>query len=114
MVDSTVISQSKSWEEIAQCFMNQENIKSKSNSSIVEKDRRVDRFISVLKSDPKPRNGHTLMNRWASLYFEKMEAGGDGRNRDLKFCKRLLLYGIEELGVLKRWEPLTEMAANLI
>jgi integrase len=106
--DSAVISQSKSWKDIAQCFMNQENIKSQSNSSIVEKERRVDRFVSVLESDPKPRNGHTLMNRWALLYFTKMEAGGDGRNRDLKFCKRLLLYGIEEQGAHKRWEPLPD------
>ena len=61
--DSTVISQSESWKDIAQCFMNQENIKSQSNSSIVEKERRVDRFVSVLESAPKPRNGNTLMNR---------------------------------------------------
>ncbi len=33
--------------------MNQENIKSQSNSSIVDKERTIDHFISVLEADPK-------------------------------------------------------------
>ena len=55
----------------------------------------------------KPNDGASLMNAYASAYFEKCPPGSTGRKRGLGDVAAMLTFGVDKCGADARWKPLT-------
>lgn len=67
---------------------------------------RVERALSSLASNPKPKNGPELMRRYAAQHFANCPPGGQGRKRQLLDVAALLRFAVERQGAPLRWNPL--------
>ena len=53
--------------------------------------------MQVLNKTPRPRNGASLMKRYAEIYFdESLPIGGSGRKRNLNDVAAFLNFAVEE------------------
>ena len=69
---------------------------------------RMNRVLQVLNKTPRPRNGASLMKRYAEIYFdESLPIGGTGRKRNLNDVAAFLNFAVEECGAKEHWRPLT-------
>ena len=69
---------------------------------------RLNRVLQVLDKTPRPRNGVSLMKRYAEVYFdESLPIGGSGRKRNLNDVAAFLNFAVEECGAKEHWRPLT-------
>ncbi len=67
---------------------------------------RVERALSSLTHQPKPRSGPELMRRYAADHFANCPPGGQGRKRQLLDVAALLRFAVEHQGAPMRWQPL--------
>ena len=56
-------------------------------------------------ANPKPRDGRTLMKRFAEMHFDNCPAGGQGRKRNLGDVEAFLEYAVKKAGAPQRWLP---------
>jgi integrase len=82
------------------------------SSTLRDLKTRVDRTLEALRSRPCPRDGGTLMRRYADLFFADCPAGGTGRKRNLLDVARFLTFAVEECGAPVRFMPPSKNKIN--
>lgn len=98
------------WPEVAARFLkSQEGLRS---STLGDIKTRVTRALEALKSRPCPRDGNTLMRRYAEKFFEGCPSGGVGRKRNLQDVARFLNYAVDECGAPTRFYPPSKAKIN--
>ena len=98
------------WPEVAARFLkSQEGLRS---STLGDIKTRVTRALETLKSRPCPRDGNTLMRRYAEKFFEGCPSGGVGRKRNLQDVARFLTYAVDECGAPTRFYPPSKAKIN--
>jgi hypothetical protein len=98
------------WPEVAARFLkSQEGLRS---STLADIKTRVTRALEALKSRPCPRDGNTLMQRYAEKFFEGCPSGGVGRKRNLQDVARFLTYAVDECGAPTRFYPPSKAKIN--
>jgi integrase len=73
---------------------------------------RVARTLEALRSRPCPRDGTSLMRRYAERFFECCPPGGEGRKRNLLDVARFLTYAVDECGAPVRFLPPSRAKIN--
>ncbi len=63
------------------------------------------RVLETISANPKPRDGRTLMKRFAEIHFDNCPAGGQGRKRNLGDVEAFLEFAVKKAGTLQRWLP---------
>ena len=66
---------------------------------------RMDRVLQVLSSNPRPRDGQTLCERYAEMYFKNIPSGGVGRRRNLNDVSAFLRFCVSRCGENSKWLP---------
>lgn len=98
------------WAEVAERFLKtQAGLRS---STLADLTTRVNRTLKALESRPCPRDGGTLMQRYADKFFAKAPAGGVGRKRNLLDVSRFLNYAVDECGAPIRFKPPSKAKIN--
>jgi integrase len=91
------------WAEVADRFLKaQQGCRS---STLRDLRTRVERTLAALRSRPCPRDGGTLMRRYADRFFEGCPPGGVGRKRNLLDVARFLTFAVDECGAPVRFMP---------
>ena len=67
---------------------------------------RINKALALFAAS-KINDGASLMNAYASAYFDKCPPGSVGRKRGLGDVAALLSYGVDKCGADARWKPLT-------
>ena len=102
------------WKTIAEKFLATKA--GQRSSSRSEWRRRVERTLACIESKPKPRTGQAVLERYKEMWFlgvmgeesgmqAGMEAGGDGRRRNLGDACAFLKWGVERCGAPRRYLP---------
>lgn len=91
------------WPEVGARFMRSQG--GRRSSTLKDLQKRVDRTLEALKSKPAPRDGNSVMRRYADKFFKHCPAGGVGRKRNLLDVARFLTYAVEECGAPVRFMP---------
>jgi len=98
------------WEAVEKRFhKSQEGLRS---STLADIKTRTGRAVEALRSRPCPRDGGTLMRRYAEKFFDKAPAGGLGRKRALQDVARFLTYAVNECGAPTRFYPPSKAKIN--
>ena len=63
------------------------------------------RVLETIAANPKPRDGRTLMKRFAEMHFDNCPAGGQGRKRNLGDVEAFLEFAVKKAGAPQRWLP---------
>ena len=66
---------------------------------------RMRRVLETIAANHKPRDGRTLMKRFAEMHFDNCPAGGQGRKRNLGDVEAFLEYAVKKTGAPQRWLP---------
>ena len=66
---------------------------------------RMRRVLETISANPKPRDGRTLMKRFAEMHFDNCPAGGQGRKRNLGDVEAFLEFAVKKAGAPQRWLP---------
>ena len=66
---------------------------------------RIRRTLEALNSKPAPRDGREVLERYAELHLGGLEAGGEGRRRNLQDVARFLNYAVDHCGAPVTWRP---------
>jgi integrase len=91
------------WREVATRFLKAQEGRRKSTLRDLEK--RVERTLKALQSKPAPRDGGSVMRRYAEDFFENCPPGGVGRKRNLLDVARFLNFAVDECGAPTRFYP---------
>jgi integrase len=91
------------WEAVADRFL--KSLAGLRSSTLGDLRSRVDKTLQALRSRPCPRDGATLMRRYADRFFEGCPPGGVGRKRSLQDVARFLTYAVDECGAPTRFYP---------
>ena len=98
------------WEAVKERFLKSlDGLRSSTKRDLIT---RVERTLEALKSRPCPRDGNTLMRRYAEKFFEGCPSGGVGRKRNLLDVARFLTYAVDECGAPTRFYPPTKAKIN--
>ena len=98
------------WEAVKDRFLaSQEGLRS---STLADINTRATRAVEALRSKPCPRDGGTLMRRYAELFFAECPAGGVGRKRALQDVARFLSYAVDDCGAPTRFYPPSKAKIN--
>ena len=98
------------WRAIAEAFL--ESRSDRRPTTLHDLKKRVERALSSLERQPRPKSGPELMRRYAADHFAQCPAGGQGRKRHLLDVAALLRFAVERQGVPIRWSPLTGTALD--
>ena len=98
------------WPEVAARFLKAQE--GRRSSTMRDLTKRVERTLEALRSRPCPRDGGTLMRRYAERFFEDCPAGGTGRKRNLLDVSRFLTYAVDECGAPTRFYPPSKAKIN--
>jgi len=98
------------WDAVKDRFLKTQEGHRSSTLSILS--TRVERTLEALRSRPCPRDGGTLMRRYAEKFFEGCPAGGVGRKRNLLDVARFLTYAVDECGAPVRFLPPSRAKIN--
>jgi integrase len=82
------------------------------SSTLADIKTRASRAVEALRSRPCPRDGGSLMRRYAEKFFDKTPAGGVGRKRALQDVARFLTYAVDECGAPTRFYPPSKAKIN--
>ena len=99
------------WPEVAARYIDT-LAKGRRTSTIRDVQTRVDRTLEALRSRPCPRDGGSLMRRYADRFFADCPAGGTGRKRNLLDVARFLSYAVNECGAPTRFLPPSKAKIN--
>ena len=99
------------WPEVAARYI-ATLAKGRRTSTIRDVETRVKRTLEALQSRPCPRDGGTLMRRYADRFFTDCPAGGTGRKRNLLDVARFLTYAVDECGAPTRFYPPSKAKIN--
>jgi len=91
------------WPEVAALFL--KSREGRRSSTMRDLRTRVERTLEALRSRPCPREGGTLMRRYAERFFEGCPPGGVGRKRNLLDVARFLTFAVDECGAPTRYYP---------
>ncbi|MEY3963080.1 MAG: hypothetical protein RLZZ106_335, partial [Cyanobacteriota bacterium] len=98
------------WEAVRDRFLaSHEGLRS---STLADIKTRASRAVEALRSRPCPRDGGTLMRRYAEKFFENTPAGGVGRKRALQDVARFLTFAVDECGAPTRFYPPSKTRIN--
>ena len=98
------------WPEVAAMFL--KSREGRRSSTMRDLRTRVERTLEALQSRPCPRDGGTLMRRYADKFFDGCPPGGVGRKRNLLDVARFLTYAVDECGAPTRFYPPTKTKIN--
>lgn len=98
------------WPEVAAMFL--KSREGRRSSTMRDLRTRVERTLEALQSRPCPRDGGTLMRRYAEKFFDGCPPGGVGRKRNLLDVARFLTYAVDECGAPTRFYPPTKAKIN--
>ena len=98
------------WPEVAAMFL--KSREGRRSSTMRDLRTRVKRTLEALQSRPCPRDGCTLMRRYADKFFDGCPPGGVGRKRNLLDVARFLTYAVDECGAPTRFYPPTKGKIN--
>ena len=98
------------WEAVKDRFLKAQE--GRRSSTLRDITTRVERTLEALRSRPCPRDGGTLMRRYAEKFFEGCPAGGTGRKRNLLDVARFLTFAVEECGAPTRFYPPSKTKIN--
>lgn len=91
------------WPEVAERFLRSRE--GRRSSTMRDLRTRVERTLQALQSKPYPRDGGTLMQRYAETFFQACPSGGVGRKRNLLDVARFLTFAVDECGAPVRFMP---------
>ncbi|NBQ21106.1 MAG: site-specific integrase [Synechococcaceae bacterium WB6_3B_236] len=98
------------WEAVKERFLkSREGLRSSTKRDLRT---RVERTLEALQSRPCPRDGGTLMRRYAEKFFDGCPSGGVGRKRNLLDVARFLTYAVDECGAPTRFYPPNKAKIN--
>jgi integrase len=98
------------WAEVAARFLKTQE--GRRSSTLRDLRTRVERTLEALQSRPCPRDGSSLMRRYAERFFNGCPPGGVGRKRNLLDVARFLSYAVEECGAPVRFMPPSRAKLN--
>ena len=98
------------WEAVKDRFLKAQE--GRRSSTLRDITTRVERTLEALRSRPCPRDGGTLMRRYAEKFFEGCPAGGTGRKRNLLDVARFLTFAVDECGAPTRFYPPSKTKIN--
>ncbi|MFZ4805347.1 MAG: site-specific integrase [Synechococcus lacustris] len=98
------------WPEVAAMFL--KSREGRRSSTMRDLRTRVERTLEALQSRPCPRDGGTLMRRYAEKFFDGCPPGGVGRKRNLLDVARFLTYAVDECGAPTRFYPPNKAKIN--
>jgi integrase len=82
------------------------------SSTVRDLTTRLDRVLVALQGKPAPRDGGSVMQRYADRFFEHCPPGGVGRKRNLLDVARFLTYAVDECGAPTRFYPPSKAKIN--
>ena len=91
------------WKNIVETFI--ESRSDRRGTTLRDLKTRMRRVLETLEANPKPRDGSTLMKRFAEMHFDNCPAGGQGRKRNLGDVEAFLEYAVKKAGAPQRWLP---------
>jgi integrase len=100
------------WPEVAERFLRSRE--GRRSSTMRDLRTRVERTLQALQSKPYPRDGGTLMQRYADTFFRDCPSGGVGRKRNLLDVARFLTFAVEECGTPMRFMPPNKEKINAL
>jgi integrase len=98
------------WPEVKARFLKTQE--SHRSSTLRDLTTRLDRVLVALQGKPAPRDGSTLMQRYADRFFADCPPGGVGRKRNLLDVARFLTYAVDECGAPTRFYPPSKAKIN--
>ena len=98
------------WKEVAAMFL--KSREGRRSSTLRDLTTRVERTLQALQSRPVPRDGSSVMRRYAEKFFDACPPGGVGRKRNLLDVARFLAYAVEECGAPVRFMPPSKNKIN--
>ena len=98
------------WPEVAAMFL--KSREGRRSSTLRDLRTRVERTLEALQTRPYPRDGGTLMRRYADKFFDGCPSGGVGRKRNLLDVARFLTYAVDECGAPTRFYPPSKAKIN--
>ena len=98
------------WPEVRARFLKTQQ--SHRSSTLRDLTTRLDRVLVALQGKPAPRDGGTLMRRYAERFFDDCPQGGVGRKRNLLDVARFLTYAVDECGAPTRFYPPSKAKIN--
>jgi integrase len=98
------------WPEVAARFLKTQE--GRRSSTLRDLTTRVQRTLQALQSKPAPRDGGSVMKRYAEQFFGDCPPGGVGRKRNLLDVARFLTYAVEECGAPVRFLPPSKNKIN--
>jgi integrase len=98
------------WEAVKDRFLKAQE--GRRSSTLRDLTKRVERTLEALRSRPCPRDGGTLMRRYAERFFDGCPPGGVGRKRNLLDLARFLTYAVDECGAPTRFYPPSKAKIN--
>ena len=91
------------WKNIVETFI--ESRSDRRGTTLRDLKTRMRRVLETLEAHPKPRDGSTLMKRFAEMHFDNCPAGGQGRKRNLGDVEAFLEFAVKKAGAPQRWLP---------
>lgn len=98
------------WPEVKARFLKTQQ--SHRSSTLRDLTTRLDRVLIALQGKPAPRDGGSLMRRYAERFFDDCPPGGVGRKRNLLDVARFLTYAVDECGAPTRFYPPSKAKIN--
>ena len=98
------------WPEVRARFLKTQQ--SHRSSTLRDLTTRLDRVLVALQGKPAPRDGGTLMRRYAERFVDDCPQGGVGRKRNLLDVARFLTYAVDECGAPTRFYPPSKAKIN--
>jgi integrase len=98
------------WPEVKARFLKTQE--SHRSSTLRDLTTRLDRVLVALQGKPAPREGCSVMQRYADRFFEHCPPGGVGRKRNLLDVARFLTYAVDECGAPTRFYPPSKAKIN--
>jgi integrase len=98
------------WPEVKARFLKTQE--SHRSSTLRDLTTRLDRVLIALQGKPAPRDGGSLMRRYAERFFDDCPPGGVGRKRNLLDVARFLTYAVDECGAPTRFYPPSKAKIN--
>tara|TARA_B100001093_G_scaffold222285_1_gene213107 strand:+ start:109 stop:1392 length:1284 start_codon:yes stop_codon:yes gene_type:complete len=92
------------WKAAADAFLLARN--DRRATTLRDTTNRINNALQILNGKPRPTDGASLMQAYASTFFDRCPAGGVGRKRHLGDVAAFLDYAIEKCGAPGRWKPL--------
>ena len=92
------------WSAVAQKFFDSRS--GNRHTTMGDTTKRIDNAVTLLNGSPKPSDGPSLMKAYASNFFARCKAGGEGRKRHLGDVSAFLKFAVTKAGADTRWMPL--------